>query len=408
MIKNRKSMFFLSIAFSHTLYPLVLGIENTHDSFFKNAREKKYKVLLVTNQTGVTQKKERTVDVLIARHINVISIAAPEHGFAGVIHAGNDVDHTKDAKTGIPVISLYKNNTGQVLDAALIDQCDTFCFDIQDCGMRHYTFISTLYKLFEMAIKHDKKIIVFDRPNPLGPVVSGPVVDPSLISFISIASIPLRYGLTVGELARYYNRYCFAHKAKLHVVAMRDYSSLWAPQSHEFVPLSPNIKTLQACYGYSFLGILGEVRPFDVGIGTDHAFCMVMLPLSLGLTAEQWTRLKIILQKHFIASTSHRYYSERKKMDMEGLSLFIDKSDITKVSSFAVVLEILQWARECSIRFTCADGFNKAVGNSLVQEWLMQAMNDKKSLMKGARDACTHFIKKAQPCLLYNQKLVTR
>lgn len=398
----------ISIIFCHNLYPFTLGIENSSDSFFATARDKKYKVIFITNQTGITQKKERSVDVLLRQGITIVSIAAPEHGFAGTIDAGKDVHHHKDAKTGIPVISLYKNGTGQMIDPADVAQCDAFCFDIQDCGMRHYTFVSTLYKLFEIALAHDKKIIVFDRPNFLGPVVAGSLVEPSLISFISIAPIPLRYGLTVGELARYYNHYCFAQNAKLHVVPMRDYSTLYCPKFGDFASLSPNIKTAQACYGYSFLGILGEVRPFDVGIGTDQAFCMIMLPQSLGVTHEQWDRLKILLQKYHIASNHHRYYSERKKMPMEGLALFIDSGDITKVSNFAVVLEILQWAMDCSISLTCADGFNKAVGNKLVQEGIIKKKIDKALIMAGARNECTPFIKNAQPCLLYNQKLLLR
>lgn len=398
----------ICIIFFHSLYPFTLGIENSSDSFFATARDKKYKVILITNQTGITQKKERSVDVLLTHGITIVSIAAPEHGFEGTVEAGKDVHHHKDTKTGIPVISLYKNCSGQIIDPADVAQCDAFCFDIQDCGMRHYTFVSTLYTLFEAALVHDKKIIVFDRPNFLGPVVAGPVVDSSLISFISIAPIPLRYGLTVGELARYYNHYFFEQKVKLHVVPMRDYSMLYCPKVGDFTSLSPNIKTTQACYGYSFLGIVGEVRPFDVGIGTDKAFSMIMLPQSLGVTHEQWSVLKNILQGYYIASNHYRYYSERKKTPMEGLALFIDTSDITKVSSFAVVLEILQWAMDCSVSLTCGDGFNKAVGNKLVQEGIIKKKIDKVIIMAGARNECTPFINNAQRCLLYNQKLVLR
>lgn len=363
-------------------------------------------MLLVTNQTGLTQTKKRTVDVLIDQKINVVYIAAPEHGFAGTIEAGKDVNHQHDAKTGVPVISLYKKGTGQMIDPAIIAECDAFCFDIQDCGMRHYTFVSTLYKLFQEALRHDKNIVIFDRPNFLGPVVTGPVVESPLISFISIAPIPLRYGLTVGELARYYNRYFFEQKAKLYVVSMRDYDALWRPTINNFVALSPNIQTAQACYGYSFLGILGEVRPFDMGIGTDKAFCMLMVPQSLGVTYEQWQALKAVLHKYHVASDHHSYYSERKKMTMEGLSLFIDSADIAKVQSFALVLEILQWAIDCTVGLACADGFNKAVGNTLVQVGVLKKNIDKVSLLMGARTECTRFINNAQTCLLYNQKLI--
>lgn len=114
---------------------------------------------------------------------------------------------TVDAKTKLPVISLYGKYTGKNFDLAIVKEIDLFIFDIQDIGMRHYTYISTLLELLKMAEQHNKSVVVFDRPNPLGARMEGPVVESDLISFISAAAIPLRHGMTVGELARYFNRF---------------------------------------------------------------------------------------------------------------------------------------------------------------------------------------------------------
>lgn len=389
------------------LHCLVLGIENNRDTFFKKVVSDQKACIFITNQTGTTQSGERSIDVLLKNNVKIAYIAAPEHGLSGVIQAGADVHNHIDAKTNIPVISLYKNGSGLLIDPILLQQCDKILFDIQDCGMRHYTFVSTLYKALQLGISHDKQIVIFDRPNFLGPIISGPLVDLSLISFISIASIPLRYGLTIGELAHYFNRFCFDSKADVYVVSMRDYNPQKTQSFKNFTHLSPNIATIQACYGYSFLGILGEVRPFDIGISTDQSFRLLMLPKSLNITSKQWDALQSLLQKFHIRSQKYSYYSERKKMEMEGLSLFIH--DIAKISNFMIILEILQWAFKSSIELKFSDGFDKAIGTNKVRNlYKKNDFNALNVLADTVRKDCIRFFNNAQSCLLYNQKLTIR
>ncbi|MES2181763.1 MAG: exo-beta-N-acetylmuramidase NamZ domain-containing protein, partial [Pseudomonadota bacterium] len=133
-------------------------------------------------------------------------------------------------------------------------------FDIQDSGMRHYTYISTLYHAMKVAAQYNKQMVIFDRPNPLGARMEGPVVTQQLKSFISIAQVPLRHGMTVGELAWYFNKYELEKPAELHVVRMHGYDrrARFVAQNELAQPLSPGLRTEQACYGYSFLGLLGE------------------------------------------------------------------------------------------------------------------------------------------------------
>src|SRR5207249_6044556 len=143
-------------------------------------------------------------------------------------------------------------------------ELDCLVFDIQDSGMRHYTYISTLLNTMKIAAEYKKPYIVLDRPNPLGGMMQGPLVQPDLISFISIAPIPLRHGMTIGELAHYFNGHILEKSAILHVIPMHDYNRMNGFAGTFLHQLSPNLLSLQSCYGYSFLGLLGEVEPFDV------------------------------------------------------------------------------------------------------------------------------------------------
>ena len=131
---------------------------------------------LVTNHTGVTDQGQRVVDYLLQKGFIITKLFAPEHGISGTILAEKDVTDTKDAKTGLPVISLYKNQTGSPADS-MFEDIDVILFDMQDSGMRHYTYISTLYQVMRIAAALHKPIIVLDRPNPLGPNMEGPLVE---------------------------------------------------------------------------------------------------------------------------------------------------------------------------------------------------------------------------------------
>jgi uncharacterized protein YbbC (DUF1343 family) len=182
----------LEIVFLGKLYAtssFKLGVENIPASLFKkiclDKKNDKCSIGLITNQSGADQKGTRTIDILMQRHdCNLKYIFVPEHGFTGV-GAERDVDDSVDAKTNIPIISLYGNGSGKMIAPHYSKAIDVFVFDIQDSGMRHYTYISTLLNTMKIAAEHNKPFVVLDRPNPLGSVMEGPLVDTSLISFIS-------------------------------------------------------------------------------------------------------------------------------------------------------------------------------------------------------------------------------
>ena len=201
---------------------------------------------LVTNQTGKDQKGTATLDILLKKGFKVTYIFAAEHGIEGKIEAGKELKDGRESSRNIPVVSLYAGgDKGKKIDPATLKDIDIIFFDIQDSGMRHYTYISTLYAVLKAAGQENKKVVVFDRPNPLGKAMEGPLVEPELISFISIAPIPLRHGMTVGELAEYFNEHILEKKAALKVVEMKDYERTHGI-AHLPSPLSPNIASRES------------------------------------------------------------------------------------------------------------------------------------------------------------------
>ena len=372
-----------------------LGIENIPSKLISSCAHKK--VGLITNQTGKDQKGNRTVDILLKKGFKIAAIFAPEHGFEGKVDAEKEVGDGIDAKTKIPIISLYERDRGKTISSQMLKNVNVLVVDLQDSGMRHYTYISTLFYVLRAAAQEGKEVIVFDRPNPLGSVMEGPLVDPALISFISIASIPLRHGMTIGELAEYFNRYLLEDKVALQVIPMCDYERN-SPIDCIYAPLSPNIASLASCHGYSFLGLLGEVKPFDVGVGTDQAFQLITLAEKNSKMGALWPQLAARLKKLGIVAKPYRYFNTRKKEYYKGLSLKI--AHIGQLSSFTVFLLTVLYAKQAGVSLEFNVNFDKAVGSKLVRHYLTGMMNYKE-LNEAVTKELHQFFQKAQPLFKY-------
>ncbi len=375
-----------------------LGIENIPSSLLAEyTGPKRLSVGLVTNQTGKDQKGNRSLDILLNKNFKVVCLFAPEHGVTGKVQAEKEVRDSVDLSSQVPVISLYAQNGGKKIDAPMLKNIDAFFFDIQDSGMRHYTYISTLYTVLKAAAQEGKKIVVFDRPNPLGKAMEGPLVDAELLSFISIAPIPLRHGMTIGEIAEYFNNFVLEKKADLKVVEMKNYNRD-SDASWFFAPLSPNIACTASCHGYSFLGLLGEIKPFDVGVGTPQAFQLICLPESLMVSQSMWDQLALQLKKLGIVSTSCRYMHEHKKEYYQGLRLQFD--NINKVSAFNAFLVTATMARRAGIQLIFNTNFDKAAGSKYVRLFLNGAI-DYAQLVQEIKSGLFLFLQKAQTVFKY-------
>jgi uncharacterized protein YbbC (DUF1343 family) len=378
---------------------LKLGLENIDDQIWQKLKNnnQKMRVGLITNHTGKNQQGKRAIDVLRARGLYISHIFVPEHGLDGSALAAQDVQDSIDSKTGITVVSLYSKGTGKKISATKLKDIDMLIFDMQDSGMRHYTYISTLLYVLQAASTYAKPIIVLDRPNPLGARMEGPLVEDQHKSFISVASIPLRHGMTIGELACYFNTQVLEKKAQLYIVPMQHYDrtlGLTIP----YTPLSPNLPNKKACYGYSLLGLLGEVRPVDIGLGTPFAMQCLALPRSLKIHDNQWLRLQATLRQQGIESKICDYYSARKKQDCKGLQLSMPH--INKAASFQAFLAILKFLHNLEVPLTFSRLFDLAIGTQKVREYIHGNISYAQ-LMKNVDADLNEFYQIAQSSFLY-------
>lgn len=227
---------------------------------------------VITNQTGVTSQLVNIVDAIKANgHICIKAIYSPEHGLRGDRPAGAYVASYTDARTGLPVYSLYGPQRHPT--AAMLAGVDVLLFDIQDVGARPYTFVSTMAYAMEAARAYGKPIWVLDRPNPIGgTIVEGPVLDPRFKSFIGLYPIAMRHGMTVGELAEMFDR-SFGIGARLRVIRMRGWrrSMLWPDTGLQWVQSSPNIPEWSTTVVYPCTGLLDSLG-LNGGIGTTRPF----------------------------------------------------------------------------------------------------------------------------------------
>ncbi|MFZ3200671.1 MAG: DUF1343 domain-containing protein [Candidatus Acidiferrales bacterium] len=225
---------------------------------------------LVTNQTGVDLQGRRTIDVLAhAPGVKLAALFSPEHGISGSADAA--ISNAVDPATGLPFFSLY-GETRRPTDE-MLKGIDVLIFDVQDAGVRFYTYITTMAYCMEEAAKRHITFIVLDRPDPLGgEVIEGPMLDAGRTSFVGYFSMPVRYGMTLGELARMFNA---ENKigADLRVIEMRGWRrrETYDQTGLAWIPPSPNLRTLDAAFLYPGIEIL-QAGGISVGRGTDTPF----------------------------------------------------------------------------------------------------------------------------------------
>jgi len=236
------------------------------------------RVGLVANAASVTLDGHHVLEVLTRRGVRVVRLFAPEHGFAGTAAAGEKIPAGIDPESHLPIVSLY-GEKGPGLSERIRD-LDALVFDLQDAGVRFYTFIGTLTICLEAAAQTGVELVVLDRPNPLGGErVEGPVSDPSAaLSLVNRAPGPLVHGLTVGEMARLANSR-LKQKANLTVVPMKGWkrSMIWEDTGRAWVAPSPNLRTAEAALVYPGTCLL-EATNVSEGRGTDAPFLLFGAP----------------------------------------------------------------------------------------------------------------------------------
>lgn len=266
---------------------VVVGAEqfSEYAEFLKNK-----KVGIVANQTSMAKDDVHLVDFLLSENIQVAKVFTPEHGFRGTADAGEKVKDGIDTKTGLPIISLYGDNKKPLLDRLTgtkkleddidkgVSSIDVMVFDLQDVGVRFYTYLSTLHYVMEACAEANIPLIVLDRPNPNAHYVDGPMMEPENTSFLGMHPVPLVYGMTIGEYAQMINGEGWLKdgiQCNLRVIPIKNYT-------HQMmytlaVRPSPNLPNDVAINLYPSLGLL-EGTNINAGRGTEMQFQVIGSP----------------------------------------------------------------------------------------------------------------------------------
>ncbi len=253
---------------SHHGANVQVGIDVLESSHFAELRGKH--VGLITNHTGVDAAGRSTQEILMhAPGVQLVALFSPEHGMAGMRE--EKISSAKDSVTGLPVYSLYGETRRPTEE--MLAGIDALVFDVQDAGVRFYTYTTTMAYCMEEAAKRKIAFYVLDRPNPIGgEIVEGPMLDADKTSFTAYFPIPVRYGLTIGELAKFFNEENQIH-CELHVIAMKNWrrNYFYEETGLRWIPPSPALRTLKGSVLYPGVEILQNAG-VSVGRGTETPF----------------------------------------------------------------------------------------------------------------------------------------
>lgn len=253
---------------------VTLGIERINEPFVQEQLAGK-RLGLFTNQSGVDSRLRSSVALLQGKY-NLTALFVPEHGLFGAVAAGETF--ASHSYKHIPVHSLYGATRRPTLE--MLAQIDAMVVDIQDVGIRHYTYFSSLAYIMEECAKEKKQVIVLDRPNPLGGIIQGPVLKPEYKTFIGLYELPLRHGLTIGEFASFINSTQHID-CDLKVIPMKGWHrrQLWQDTGLPWVQTSPLIPTPETALLYGVTGVCGDSN-LSVGVGTAKPFYFVGAPFA--------------------------------------------------------------------------------------------------------------------------------
>lgn len=271
---------FILILISFTSQMLIAQFKFGSEVFLEKNLElvKGKRIGIVTNHSAVLKNGKHIVDVLFEnKEIQIIALFGPEHGIRGDASAGEKVESSVDSITRLKIFSLYGKNF-KPTDEMLKD-IDVLIYEIQDVGARFYTYISTLFYIVETSAEKNIPIIILDRPNPIGSKIDGPVLDISLKSFVGIAEIPIQHGMTIGELALFFNGIYFNNKADVTIIKMENWNreKYWDDFNLTWIKPSPNIPTIETAIVYPGICLI-EATNISEGRGTDKPFLQIGAP----------------------------------------------------------------------------------------------------------------------------------
>jgi uncharacterized protein YbbC (DUF1343 family) len=354
------------------------GAENT--KAYLNLLKGK-KVGVVTNQTGTIRKivskpgkviDENIIDFLLEKNINIQTIYAPEHGFRGTADAGEHVVDGKDTKTGLPIISLYGDNKKPKPEQ--LAGIDVLIFDLQDVGARFYTYISSLHYIMEACAENNIQLLVFDRPNPNGNIIDGPILEKEHTSFIGMHPIPTLHGMTIGEYAKMINGEKWLKneiQCNLKVIPCVNYKR----ELSYNLPMkpSPNLPNDQAINLYASI-CLFEGTNVSSGRGTEKQFQIYGSPY---------------LPKSDFSFTPVPNFGSKEPMNKNQLCYGEDLSSIPKVTQLELKWLIKAYNTTADKSKFFIPFFTKLAGTKKLQEQIEAGVSEydiRKSWEKGLKE----------------------
>lgn len=340
--------------------PAVLtGIDVLEKQSFKPLEGKR--VALITNHTGRNIKGQSTVQILAgAPNVKLTALFSPEHGFEGKLDISK-VGDSKDAGTGLKVHSLYGETRKPT--KAMLEDIDVVVFDIQDIGARFYTYPSTMGEAMQAAAENGKEFIVLDRPNPINGVdVAGPMLDAGKESFVGFHHLPVRHGLTIGELARLFQKERKLEQLKLQVIACEGWERKqpWDTTGLLWVNPSPNMRSLTQAWLYPGVGLL-ETTNVSVGRGTDTPFEVVGAPWLDGVRLADALRAQAIPGVSFVPIEFTPTGSKFMGQKCGGINIII--TDRQKFEPVRTGFEIAAQLRKLYPEAWETKGFLRLLGN---------------------------------------------
>jgi uncharacterized protein YbbC (DUF1343 family)/CubicO group peptidase (beta-lactamase class C family) len=345
---------------------------------------------LITNQTGIDRQGRRNVDLMLAAGIHVTALLSPEHGITGSVDQPNVAD-SRDAATGLPVFSLYFNSRFR-LTPEMLRGVDTLVFDIQDVGARFFTYNCTMLFMLEAAAQAKLPFYVLDRPNPVtGSHVEGPLLDPGTQAITGCYSLPVRYGLTPGELATMGNAERKLN-ADLHIIKMQNWErGDWFDSTGlPWIDPSPNMRNLNAATLYPGLALIESSKNYSVGRGTDAPFEQI---------GADWIRgveLAEFLNSRYIPGV--RVYPTHLNATTEGVRFVItDRDQLDSVRLGLEVAYALQKLYPGKIDFELS---KQLIGNRKVIDAL-KGGDDPRVIEQGLMNDIASFMNRRRPFLLY-------
>ena len=314
-----------------------------NDNFIKNQLKlvTNKRVGLITNPSGINGNLEYISDVFFNHpEINLVALFGPEHGIRGNEYGGNKVKNTVDTKTQIPLFSLYGKSRKPSVE--MMSLVDVMVFDIQDIGVRSYTYIYTMAKAMEACAEFNIPFIVLDRPNPLGGIhVEGNVLDTTFSSFVGLYPLPYLHGMTIGELAKYFNTECNIN-CDLTVVLMLNWEREmnFGETGLKWIPTSPHIPEWKTVAYYAATGTLGELHTVSIGVGYTTPFKLIGAPWINGNKLSKSLNALSLPGVYFRPMYFKPFYSSFEGEMCHGVQLHI--TDFNAFNPYVTGLHVMQ------------------------------------------------------------------